>query len=405
MELLQYFAFPTQISIDIVPIRDMPFAAVTVCNANPYRNDRMDTAIKAYAHEMGINVNESTFESLAFRMLINMFNRNESDEFAKFGFQLSDMLLACSYNGINCSSNFVHSLSSIYGNCFTFNWNTSINKVFTLADLGSILVMYEGLSMTFYIPSHLSFPSTIFENGLILFLHDNNELPFLAKNSIRLRPGLAHTITYRKSQTIFLSKPYTNCTTTVERNLRHIYEVIFDPHLARQVAYSEALCYELCEQAYIFSKCFCILPIPFLMRHVFSLNDDGLLIANTCMPNTEEEKCALTARQQIVINASLMAVWCSRCAPQCTHTQFSIDVSALPAPTTQQKASLKNSLLENSFNVSLPNDFAANYDAYMDANYLKVTITCASSYVTTHKQQAKLTFVDTFSAIGGQTGL
>ncbi|CAF2994761.1 unnamed protein product [Rotaria sp. Silwood2] len=191
-------------SVDIVPIRDMPFAAVTVCNANPYRKGRMHVAVKTYADEMHINLNESTLEALAFPMLVN---------------------------------------------------------------------------------------------------------------------------------------------------------------------------------------------------------HDGLLITNTCMPNTTEEQCALTARQQIAINTSLMAIWCSRCAPQCKHAQFSIDVSALPAPTAYQKASLKNVLLENSLNLSLPDDFATNYDAYMDANYLRVTVTCASPYVTTYKQQAKLTFVDTFSAIGGQTGL
>ncbi|CAF4586983.1 unnamed protein product [Rotaria sp. Silwood2] len=222
---------------------------------------------------------------------------------------------------------------------------------------------------------------------------------------MRLRPGLAHTITYRKSQTIFLSKPYTNCTTVVEYNLRHIYDVIFDPQLVGQVAYSEALCYELCEQAYIFSQCSCILPIPFLMRYVFSLDHNDLLPTNTCMPSTTEEQCALTARQQIAINASLMAIWCSRCASQCKYTQFSIDISALSAPTAHQKASLKNVFLENTLNLSLPDDFATNYDAYMDANYLQVTVICASPYVTTYKQQAKLTFVDTFSAIGGQTGL
>ncbi|CAF3868003.1 unnamed protein product, partial [Rotaria sp. Silwood1] len=237
-------------------------------------------------------------------------------------------------------------------------------------------MMYEGLSITFYIPRHLSFPSTTFEDGLALFLHDNDELSFMVKNSIRLRPGLAHIITYRKSETIFLPKPYTNCTTAVGRNLRHIYEVIFDPHLALQ-----------------------------LMRNVFSLDHDRLLIANICMPATLDENCALNARQQIALNASLMAVWCSRCAPQYKHTQFSIDVSALPAPTAQQKASWKNVLLKNNSNMSLPDNFATNYDAYMDANYLRVTVACASPYVTIHQQQAKLTLIDTFSAIGGQTGL
>ncbi|CAF4045184.1 unnamed protein product [Rotaria sp. Silwood2] len=259
--------------------------------------------------------------------------------------------------------------------------------------------------MVFYIPHHLSFSLTTFEDGLILFLHDNNELPFKAKNSIRLRPALAHTITYRKSQTIFLPKPYTNCTSVVGYNLRHIYEVIFDPNSARQVAYSEALWYELCEQAYIFSQCSCILPVPFLMRYVFSLDHDRLLITNTCLPGTLNENCALNARQQFAVNVALMAVWCSRCAPQCIHTQFSTDISALPAPTAQQKTSWEKILLENNSTVSLPDGFAEKYNAYMDANYLRVTVMCASPYVTIHKQQAKLTLTDTFSAIGGQTGL
>ncbi|CAF0779024.1 unnamed protein product [Rotaria sordida] len=141
------------------------------------------------------------------------------------------------------------------------------------------------------------------------------------------------------------------------------------------------------------------------MRYVFSLDHDRLLIANICIPATSEDKCALAARQHLVSNASLMAVWCSRCALQCTHTQFSIDVSALSAPTVQQKASWKKVLLQNNFNIPLPDDFSANYDAYMDANYLRVTVTCASTFVTVHKQQPKLTVIDTFSAIGGHTGL
>jgi hypothetical protein len=55
--------------------------------------------------------------------------------------------------------------------------------------------------------------------------------------------------------------------------------------------------------------------------------------------------------------------------------------------------------------VALPSDFAANYNHYMDANYLKVQVMCASQYVSIYKQEAKLSIVDTFSAIGGQTGL
>ncbi|CAF4799737.1 unnamed protein product, partial [Rotaria magnacalcarata] len=405
MELVQYLAFPTQINIDIVPMRNMLFPAVTVCSANPYREDRVKEAIDVYARSNSSNANKTDRETLFLSMLIDLFNRNKSDELVYLGFQKSDMLLECSYNGINCSSNFIHSLSSAFGNCFTFNWKDSSHKLYSLAELGSTLMPYEGLSMTFYVPSHLNYPLNDFENGLILFVHDNNEIPFITKNTIRLRPGLAHTITYRKSQTIFLPKPYTNCTTVVGKNLRHIYEVIYDSQYAHQVAYSEALCYELCEQAYIFSKCLCILPIPFIMRYVFSLDHDGLLLANTCIPATEKEKCALEARQGLAVNEGLMAVWCSRCVPQCVHTHFSIDVSALPAPNAKQKEYWSKRLLKNDLNISLPNDFAANHNKYIDSNYLRVTVTCGSAYVTVYKQKAKITLIDTFSAVGGQTGL
>ncbi|CAF3203108.1 unnamed protein product [Rotaria sp. Silwood2] len=61
--------------------------------------------------------------------------------------------------------------------------------------------------------------------------------------------------------------------------------------------------------------------------------------------------------------------------------------------------------MSNSTRLALPNDFAAKYDAYMNSNYLRVTITCGSRYVTINRQEAKLTIVDTFAAIGGQTGL
>jgi hypothetical protein len=68
-------------------------------------------------------------------------------------------------------------------------------------------------------------------------------------------------------------------------------------------------------------------------------------------------------------------------------------------------ASVLLSNQSNSTSVALPSDFAANYNYYMDANYLKVQVMCASQYVSIYKQEAKLSIVDTFSAIGGQTGL
>ncbi|CAF3360822.1 unnamed protein product [Rotaria socialis] len=318
-------------------MRHMLFPGVTVCSANPYREDRVKEAIDVYARSHSSDANETDRETLFVFMLIDLFNRNESDELVHLGFQKSDMLLECSYNGISCSSNFIHSLSLVFGNCFTFNWKDSSHKLYSLAELGSTLMPYKGLSMAFYVPSHLNYPLNDSEDGLILFLHDNNAIPFFAKNTERLRPGLAHTIAYRKSQTIFLPKPYTNCTTIATGVYSRIH--------------------------------------------------------------------ALKARQDLAVNETLMAVWCSRCVPQCVHTHFSIDVSALSAPNVKQKEYWSKRLLRNDLNISLPNDFAVNHNKYVDSNYLRVTVTCGSAYVTVHKQAAKITLIHAFSAVGGQTGL
>ncbi|CAF3647701.1 unnamed protein product [Rotaria sordida] len=248
---------------------NMPFPAVTICNANPFRADRINETLLAYVQRHGINLTENNRWSLVTSMLVNLFNRNESDQYLNIGFQLSDTLIECSYNHINCSSYFVRSFSLAFHYCYTFNWKITTKKLFTLADVGSGISPFEGLSMTFYVPRHLNFPMAEYPDG----------------------------------------------------------------------------------------------------------------------------------------NPALVAAWCFRCPPQCTHTHFSTEISSLAAPTPAEKAMLAEVLLNNTLNLALPTDFHENFDEYMNANYLRMTITCASEYVTIKRQEPKLSIVDTFSAIGGQTGL
>jgi hypothetical protein len=119
--ILQYLAYPTTTSIEITAQRDMNFPAVTVCSANPYRVDRMNEYLLAYAKLIGSNLTGEALENLATNMIVDLFNRNETTELYNIGFALSDMLLDCTYNNINCSSNFTYSISSVLGNCYTFN--------------------------------------------------------------------------------------------------------------------------------------------------------------------------------------------------------------------------------------------------------------------------------------------
>jgi hypothetical protein len=161
-EILQYLAFPTQINVEIISKRNMPFPAVTICSANPFRSDHMYNALNAYVEESGMNVTKEHLHILTFAMLVDLINQNRTSELSQIGFQLSDILLECSYNGMNCSANFVRSLSPIFGNCYTFNWKVPGKKLFTLADVGPNMTFFEGLSLSFYYPRHLTFPMPVF---------------------------------------------------------------------------------------------------------------------------------------------------------------------------------------------------------------------------------------------------
>jgi hypothetical protein len=407
--ILQYYAYPTQTTVEIQLDREMAFPAVTICSGNSYRYDNINASLVSYFYRLNspnTTFTQAILNSLAMPLIVDLFRRNQTEELVSIGFQLSDYLLSCSYNGISCSDVFTASISPAMGNCFTFNWKASGN-VFKISDYGETLLIRDGLSMSFYVPQELFFPASLFDVGLVITLHDNDELPIPTETGLFLQPSASHLITYQKSETTFLPSPYTNCTSDVSDDLRALYMSAFlNSTASTEVVYSDSLCLELCQQAYIFSQCSCILPMPFFTREVVTIN--GVLIsADFCNVLTSQLSCAFLAKQQLSANDSLQTLWCSRCVTQCIHTDFQTTLSAQSAPSEGDREQWRELLLSGQYNTSvlLPSDFAQRFDYYFNRNYLKVLVSCGSKYVTEYKQEAKLSIIDTFSAIGGQTGL
>ena len=407
--ILQYYAYPTQTTIEIQLDRKMAFPAVTICSGTSYRYDTMNASLVSYLYRLSSSnatYTQTILNSLVVPLIVDLFRRNQTAELVSVGFQLSDYLLGCTYNGIDCSDAFIPSISSAMGNCFTFNWKAS-GKVFTISDYGDTLLIRDGLSMSFYLPQELFFPDTNFDVGLVITLHNNDELPIPIETGLFLQPSASHLITYYKSETTFLSSPYTNCTSEVTDDFRSLYKSTFiNSTDSTEVVYSESLCLELCQQAYIFSQCSCILPMPFFTREVLTI--DGVLVsANFCDLFTGQITCAFQAKQKLFADNNLLTLWCSRCVTQCTRTDFPTTLSAQSAPSEGDRENWRDILLGGQYNTSvlLPSDFSQRFDYYFNRNYLKVQISCGSKYVTEYKQEAKLTIIDTFAAIGGQTGL
>ena len=77
-------------------------------------------------------------------------------------------------------------------------------------------------------------------------IHDNTQLPLIEESSIEFGPGRKHKLGYRKKTTHFLSTPYTQCTNKISLSM----EALLEHYNGADYGYSEAVCYQLCEQIY-----------------------------------------------------------------------------------------------------------------------------------------------------------
>ena len=229
-----------------------------------------------------------------------------------------------------------------------------------LAHFSDGFVMREGLSMKFYVPREIFFPTMSYDSGLVVLLHDNSELPLPNENGLRLQPGLSHSISYCKTVTTFLPYPYTPCTTKVTSDFKSLAETTsLNGTASTTVAYSESVCRELCKQAYTFSQYSCIRPLPFSTRYVLTM-DGNLIATNVCNPLTNEATCAFSAQRTFAASDQLQSMWCAHCAPRCQHISVGTVLSAEPAPTGYDTKYRANEFLSanNKTKILVPNDFA-----------------------------------------------
>lgn len=83
--------------------------------------------------------------------------------------------------------------------------------------------------------------------GMVVMIHDNTQLPQVDIASMELAPGRKHKLNYKKRATYFLTSPYTECTNEIPL----VMKAMFRRYEGADYAYSQALCYTLCAQAYM----------------------------------------------------------------------------------------------------------------------------------------------------------
>ena len=82
--------------------------------------------------------------------------------------------------------------------------------------------------------------------GMSVMVHDNTQLPLIDVAGMQMGTDLQYRLTYTKKTVTSLPSPYSTCTSQIPLAM----SAMFDNYKGADYAYSEDICYLLCEQAY-----------------------------------------------------------------------------------------------------------------------------------------------------------
>ena len=204
--------FITKITIKTANENHLPFPAVTLCNFNSfnrrrYKNLMTKNNLSSEDIERNLNIfagmlsgSQEIFNNKSRQQYPYLFWRvygdvqGEDHYLTLFSHHIEEMLLpsptfdSCDISGKNCGSkNFTPFISSVFGQCFTFNSGQDHQPVINATMAGHL----NGLKLLLNIEtdSYLENPVNPFV-GLKVLVHDQQTFPFMEQFGFDVQPGV-----------------------------------------------------------------------------------------------------------------------------------------------------------------------------------------------------------------------
>lgn len=222
--LMSYFRYPVIVNRESVNAKSQEFPAVTICNMNSIRKEFIHCLKNKLNYNECFAKNDEKYSEIDFSQnrkepmceaAIEMFG-NASEKRAKFdhlllsqtyrsqkkyGHQAKDLIKYCKFDKDACDiTEFQHSLSSNYGNCYTFNsWKGKLYSKTAGPKSGLQLIL--DLEVDKYSPYT--------ENvGARVRIHDPFEEPDIDESGVNISPGFQTYIALSKIEMVRLPAPY-----------------------------------------------------------------------------------------------------------------------------------------------------------------------------------------------------
>ncbi|XP_069509772.1 acid-sensing ion channel 1 isoform X1 [Ambystoma mexicanum] len=372
-----YFQYPHLTKLDEVMSQKMVFPAITFCNLNEFRFSQVTRNDLYHAGELLTLLNnryeipdiqmadDKLLETLQEKANFRNFKPKPFSMFefySRAGHDIRDMLLACRYQGMQCTAEDFKVVFTRYGKCYTFNsgQNGKEPLITFRGGTGNGLELMLDIQQDEYMPVWGETDETSFEAGIKVQIHSQDEPPFIDQLGFGVAPGFQTFVSCQEQRLTYLPPPWGACKSTP------IDSEFFD-------TYSITACRIDCETRYLIENCNC--------RMVHMPGDSPY-----CTPEQYKE-CADSALDFLVERDNTYCV----CETPCKMTRYGKELSMVKIPS---KASAK--YLAKKFNKS---------EQYIAENVLVLDIFFEALNYETIEQKRAYGVAGLLGDIGGQMGL
>ena len=168
------------------------------------------------------------------------------------GYNLTDSLLTCSYNGEECNvDEFEWYFDLNLGNCFRFNSGKDFYRNRTKLKESVKAGPKNGLGLQFYLKPSENKYSSFFSEGMRVFVHNNSIIPSFSEG-VNVEPSKITDITIQRT---FIQKepyPYSDCI-----DLTNFKSDYYKFLIGLNRTYRQQDCFDLCLQKKIVENCSC----------------------------------------------------------------------------------------------------------------------------------------------------
>uniref|UniRef100_A0A3P9KVR1 Acid-sensing ion channel 1 n=1 Tax=Oryzias latipes TaxID=8090 RepID=A0A3P9KVR1_ORYLA len=343
---------------------NMTFPAITICNYNLVRKTQMSYSDLIFMGPLlGFEDGMAPGFALAPEPDRPLGSRFSLDEFyTRTRHRIDEMLLDCSFRGLECGPENFKEIFTRYGKCYTFNSGKDGQPLMVTmkGGTGNGLELMLDIQQDEYLPVWGETDETSFEAGIKVQIHTQDEPPFIDQLGFGVAPGFQTFVSCQEQRLTYLPPPWGDCKSTP-----------MDSDFFN--SYSITACRIDCETRYLVENCNC--------RMVHMPGD-----APYCSPEQYKE-CADPALDFLVERDNDYCV----CETPCNLTRYGKELSFVKIPS---KASAK--YLAKKFNKT---------EQYIADNILVLDIFFEALNYETIEQKKAYELAGLLGDIGGQMGL